>query len=116
MNSEQNSSKSSRRSESVKMRQEKLDDFSVNWRVLKITALALPIGALAAVSALALLRLISFFTNVFYFGRFPTVANSPANHHLGWFAVFVPVEERREQTLWLPYFGPGREVPAKLDS
>jgi chloride channel protein, CIC family len=91
MNSEQNSSKSSRRSESVKMRQEKLGDFSVNRRVLKITALALPIGALAAVSALALLRLISFFTNVFYFGRFSTAANSPANHHLGWFAVFVPV-------------------------
>jgi chloride channel protein, CIC family len=91
MNSEQNSSKNSRPSESVKMRQEKLGDFSVNWRVLKITALALPIGALAAVSALALLRLISFFTNVFYFGRFSTAANSPANHHLGWFAVFIPV-------------------------
>ncbi len=71
--------------------QEKLGDFSVGSRVLKITALAIPIGAVAAVSALILLRLIAFFTNVFYFGRFSTAASSPANHHLGWFAVLVPV-------------------------
>ena len=71
--------------------QEELGDFSVRWRVVKITALAVPIGALAAVSALILLRLISFFTNFFYFGRFSVAANSPANHHLGWFAVLVPV-------------------------
>ncbi len=70
--------------------QEELGDFSVRWRVVKITALAVPIGALAAVSALILLRLIAFFTNFFYFGRFSVPANSPANHHLGWFAVLVP--------------------------
>jgi hypothetical protein len=68
-----------------------LGDFSVGTRVLKITALAIPIGALAAVSALILLKLIAFFTNVFYFGRFSTAANSPANHHLGWFAVLIPI-------------------------
>ncbi len=72
-------------------RQEDLGDFSVKWRVLRITALAIPIGALAAVSALVLLRLIAFFTNVFYFGRFSTAANLPANSRLGWFAVLVPV-------------------------
>jgi len=70
---------------------EELGDFSVQWRVLKITALAIPIGALAAVAALVLLRLIALCTNVFYFGRFSTVANSPGTHHLGWFAVLVPV-------------------------
>ena len=63
----------------------------MQWRVLKITALAVPIGALAAVAALILLRLISFFTNIFYFGRFTTAANSPGHNHLGWLAVFVPV-------------------------
>jgi chloride channel protein, CIC family len=91
LNTRENSTESSKRIENTKIRQEELGDFSVQWRVLKITALAIPIGALAAVSALILLRLISFFTNVFYFGRFSTAANSPANHHLGWFAVFVPV-------------------------
>ena len=77
--------------QSKNIHQEELGDFSVRWRVVKITALAVPIGALAAVSALILLRLISFFTNFFYFGRFSVAANSPANHHLGWFAVLVPV-------------------------
>jgi CIC family chloride channel protein len=87
----ENSSEAKQRNTSAKMRQEELGDFSVKSRVLKITALAIPIGALAAVSALVLLRLIAFFTNVFYFGRFSTAASSPANHHLGWFAVLVPV-------------------------
>ena len=63
----------------------------MKWGVLKITALALPVGVLAAFAALVLLRLIAFFTNVFYFGRFSTAANSPANNHLGWWAVLVPV-------------------------
>ncbi len=70
---------------------ENLADFTVEARVLKITALALPIGGIAAVAALVLLRLISFFTNLFYYGRFSTAANSPAYNHLGWFSVFVPV-------------------------
>ena len=72
-------------------RQENLGDFTVKWHVLRIAALAIPIGALAALSALVLLRLIAFFTNVFYFGRFSTAANLPANSHLGWFAVLAPV-------------------------
>jgi chloride channel protein, CIC family len=76
---------------SQQSRQDQLGDFSVGSRVVRIAALAVPIGALAAISALILLKLIAFFTNVFYFGRFSTTPNSPANHHLGWFAAFVPV-------------------------
>ena len=38
-----------------------------------------------------MLRLIAFFTNVFYFGRIGTVLVSPAGNHLGWFAVLIPV-------------------------
>jgi chloride channel protein, CIC family len=70
---------------------ERLGDFTVGWRVLRISGLAIPIGAGAAVCALILLRLISFFTNIFYFGRFSVAANSPAANHLGWLAIFVPV-------------------------
>lgn len=69
----------------------RLGDFTVGTRVLTIAALAIPIGAVAAVCALILLRLIALFTNIFYFGRFSTAANSPANHHLGWLAVLAPV-------------------------
>lgn len=85
-------SKSSKQTEKKPVaRQEDLGDFSVKWQVLKIVGLAIPIGALAAVSALVLLRLIAFFTNVFYFGRFSTAPTLPANSHLGWFAVLAPV-------------------------
>jgi H+/Cl- antiporter ClcA len=69
----------------------RLGDFTVGARVLAIAALAIPIGAVAAVCALILLRLIALFTNIFYFGRFSTAANSPPNHHLGWLAVLAPV-------------------------
>jgi H+/Cl- antiporter ClcA/predicted transcriptional regulator len=91
LNRREDSSEGRKGTGNRKIRQAELGDFSVNWLVLRITALAIPIGALAAVSALVLLRLISFFTNVFYFGRFSTAPNTPANHHLGWFAVLVPV-------------------------
>jgi CIC family chloride channel protein len=69
----------------------RLGDFTVGARVLAIAALAIPIGAVAAVCALILLRLIALFANIFYFGRFSTAANSPPNHHLGWLAVLAPV-------------------------
>lgn len=59
--------------------------------MLKITALAIPIGAVGAVAALILLRLIAFFTNAFYFGRFTTAAATLQNHHLGWLSVLVPI-------------------------
>jgi chloride channel protein, CIC family len=91
LNKREKSSESNNQTVNKKTHQDQLGDFSVQWRVLKITALAIPIGALAAVSALILLRLISFFTNVFYFGRFTTATNSPGNNHLGWFGVLVPV-------------------------
>lgn len=70
---------------------ESLGDFTIERRTLTIAALAIPIGAVAAVFALFLLRLIAFFTNLFYFGKLSTAANSPSNHQLGWLAVFVPV-------------------------
>ncbi|MGB2625948.1 MAG: chloride channel protein [Candidatus Acidiferrum sp.] len=72
-------------------RNENLGDFTVEWRSLKIAALAIPIGAVAAVFALLLLRLIAVFTNLFYFGKLSAAASSPASNHLGWLAVLVPV-------------------------
>ncbi len=68
-----------------------LGDFTITARVLPISALALIIGVLASFVALALLRLIGLFTNLFYFGRWSTSLVSPAGNHLGIFAVLVPV-------------------------
>jgi hypothetical protein len=49
------------------------------------------VPSITALCALILMRLIALFTNLFYFGRLSNVPNSPANHHLGWLALFVPV-------------------------
>jgi H+/Cl- antiporter ClcA/predicted transcriptional regulator len=68
-----------------------LGDFTATARVIPISLLAVGIGFLSTLVAWALLRLIGFFTNVFYYGRASTVLVSPAGNHLGWFAVLVPV-------------------------
>jgi chloride channel protein, CIC family len=68
-----------------------LGDFTATPRLLTISLLALAIGALSAVVALLLLRLIGLFTNLFYFGRWSTALVSPAGNQLGLFSVFIPV-------------------------
>src|ERR1700675_3340390 len=68
-----------------------LGDFTATRRLLPISGLALAIGVVAAFVALALLRLIGLFTNLFYFGRWSTALVSPSGNHLGIFAVLVPV-------------------------
>lgn len=68
-----------------------LGDFTTSSRVLPIAGLAVVIGVFAALVAAALLALISFFTNLFFFQRFSTAAVSPAGHHLGAFVIVVPV-------------------------
>src|SRR5215813_11680047 len=68
-----------------------LGDFTTTPRVLPISLLAVVIGAVCAFVALALLRLIGLFTNLFYFGRWSTDMVSPAGNHLGYWSVLVPI-------------------------
>src|SRR5215467_3999441 len=75
----------------TKCRNEELGDFSTTLRVLPISALAVLIGAMCAFVALALLRLIGLFSNLFYYGHWGSALVSPAGNHLGWFSVLVPV-------------------------
>src|SRR6267378_396421 len=70
---------------------EELGDFSTTPRTLAISALAMGIGALCAFVALALLRLIGLFTNLFYFGRWSTTMVSPVGNHLGVYSVLVRI-------------------------
>jgi H+/Cl- antiporter ClcA/CBS domain-containing protein len=70
---------------------QELGDFTAGRRTLPISALAMLIGGVCAFVALALLKLIGLFTNVFYFGRWDTSMVSPAANHLGWYSIFVPV-------------------------
>ena len=75
----------------TKGRKEELGDFSTTLRVLPISALAVVIGAMCAFVALALLRLIGLFTNLFYYGHWGASLVSPARNHLGWYSILVPI-------------------------
>ena len=67
-------------------------DFTANPRVLVVTLMAVCIGVASAFVALALTRLISLFTNLFYFGRATAgELSSPAANHLGLWAIFIPI-------------------------
>nr|BBH94962.1 chloride channel protein [Thermogemmatispora argillosa] len=70
---------------------EHLGDFTTTPRVILISLLAVVIGALGAVVALVLLRLIGLFTNLFFYQRFDTSLVSPAGNHLGLFEILVPI-------------------------
>jgi len=72
-------------------RNDELGDFTTTWRVVPISLLATVIGVACAFVALALLRLIGLFTNLFYFGRWSTAMVSPVGNHLGIYSVFVPI-------------------------
>ncbi len=72
-------------------RNDELGDFTTTWRVVPISLLATVIGVVCAFVALALLRLIGLFTNLFYFGRWNTTMVSPVGNHLGVYSVLVPV-------------------------
>jgi chloride channel protein, CIC family len=68
-----------------------LGDFTATPRLIPISIAAIVVGVIASVVALALLKLIGLFTNLFYFQRWSTEMVSPAGNHLGYFAVIVPV-------------------------
>ncbi|HYJ90607.1 MAG TPA: hypothetical protein VEV84_04810, partial [Pyrinomonadaceae bacterium] len=68
-----------------------LGDFTTSRRVLRISVLAVGIGIVGAFIAFALLRLITFFTNIFFFQRLSFDPASPADNHLGVFIIFIPV-------------------------
>ena len=71
--------------------QKRQSDFSTSPRLLWIALLALPVGAIGAVLAFALLRLIWLFTNLFYLHRLSVLPAAPTQSDLGWLTVFVPV-------------------------
>jgi len=68
-----------------------LGDFTTGPRLVPISVLAIAIGVLGAYVALALLRMIGLFTNLFFFRRWSTEMVSPAGNHLGLWEVLVPV-------------------------
>ena len=70
---------------------DELGDFTVGWRLVPIALAAVGIGVVSAVVAVALLQMIGFFTNLFFYGRFDTTMVSPAGNRLGLLEPLVPV-------------------------
>jgi CIC family chloride channel protein len=70
---------------------ESLGDFTATPRLLLISLFATCIGIVSAFVALALLKLIGLFTNIFFFQRFSTALITPEAHGLGPFVIVVPV-------------------------
>jgi len=68
-----------------------LGDFTTDTRTLVISLIAIGLGGLSTILALVLLKLIDFFTNVFFFHTFDLAHRSPASHALGLWVVFVPI-------------------------
>ena len=68
-----------------------LGDFTADVRILTLTAMAALIGVISAFVALALLRLIGFFTHLFYYHAIDSSLISPAGNRLGLWALLVPV-------------------------
>lgn len=68
-----------------------LRDFRTNSRMLVLVALAVPVGAISAVVAKALLWLIAELTNIVFFQRFSSVLPPLQDHHLGAWVIAAPV-------------------------
>lgn len=70
----------------------RLADFVVDRRMLLITALAVPIGTLAAGAAWCLLRLIGLVTNLVFYQRWAVDLVAPGSHpHPWWLLLGAPV-------------------------
>jgi len=60
-------------------------------RVVQISAIATLVGVAAAIVARLLIVLISFITNLAFYGRLSIESASPAGNGLGWFVIAIPV-------------------------
>jgi H+/Cl- antiporter ClcA len=70
----------------------RLSDFAVDRRMLVITMLALPVGALSAGAAWCLLRLIGLVTNLVFYQRWAVDLVAPGAHrHPWWLVLGAPI-------------------------
>ena len=72
-------------------RERELGDFTTTPAVLRLVPLAVVIGALGAGISLALLAMIGFFTNLFYYQRLSVHLVSPNANTLGAIAIVIPI-------------------------
>jgi H+/Cl- antiporter ClcA/CBS domain-containing protein len=68
-----------------------LSDFRTDKRMLLLAVLALPVGAISAVVAKALIWFIAVITNLAFYFRFSAAPVTPEGNHLGYWVIAVPV-------------------------
>ncbi len=73
------------------IRAPELGDFTTDRRLFTLASLALVIGVICALIAVALMALIGLITNLAYYHRFSTTLVSPTNNQLGIWAIPIPV-------------------------
>jgi CIC family chloride channel protein len=66
-------------------------DFRTDKRMIFLSILAVPIGAMGAVVAKLLIWLIAVITNLAFFARFSTAPITPEGNHLGLWVIVIPV-------------------------
>src|SRR5215471_14237399 len=76
--------------EIVERVEDRLADFTRDRRVIVLSWMALIVGVLSALVAYALVWLIASITNLAFYQRFSPVFQSPDQHHLGYYVMFVP--------------------------
>src|SRR5499433_2553799 len=76
--------------EIVERVEDRLADFTRDRRVIVLSWMALIIGVLSAMVAYALVWLIASITNLAFYQRFSPLFQSPDQHHLGNYVIFVP--------------------------
>lgn len=69
----------------------RLADFTTDLRVVPLSLICVGIGVIGAFLAQILLKLIYFFTNLFFFHRFGFAFTSPAQNKLGYLVILAPV-------------------------
>ncbi len=68
-----------------------LGDFTVTWRTVSISFMAVILGVICAGVAALLKAMIGFITNLAYYHRISTALVSPTHMGLGWWSVPIPI-------------------------
>jgi chloride channel protein, CIC family len=87
--------------------------------VIKVCGCALLVGLIAGLVAEALLQLIYFFTNLFFYGKLSFAVTSPAHHHLGAWVILIPPIGGFLVGLMIYYWEPtlkGHGIPEAMES
>jgi chloride channel protein, CIC family len=87
--------------------------------VVRICGFALLVGLVSGLAAQALLELIYFFTNVFFYGKFSFAITYPAHNHLGPWVILIPPIGGLVAGAMIYYWEPtlkGHGIPEAMES